>query len=258
MLSVAPATLRTRWVSFFGAFLALTLGSGVAAMTTMVLTAASTTPFPGPQRFAAAPTVVVPHKTARLTVDGSRAELPVQRPDGLSPETLARLATTGGTIPDRTFPARLVEDPSGQVGHGWSAAAFTPYRLVAGRAPAAADQIVVGGGDPTLVGSRVQVKTRGGGGVYTVSGVTAPVWFEHAIFFSDQKAGRISPMVDAAVAYGPVDAVRRAASGATRVLTGDARQEADPTPAAAWTNSPMPRPWPAPRRRLASPPRCSW
>ncbi len=230
MLSVALATLRTRWVSFAGAFLALTLGVGVIAMMTMALTAASTTPFPGPQRFAAAPTVVVPHKTVRLTVDGSPAELPVQRPGSLSPEALTRLAATGRTIPDRTFPARLAEGPSGQVGHAWSASAFTPYRLVAGRAPATAGEIVVGGGGPTLVNRRVRVATATGDGTYTVTGVTAPVWFEHAIFFSDQAAARISPMVDAAVAYGPVGAVRRAAGGATRVLTGDARQEADPDP----------------------------
>jgi putative ABC transport system permease protein len=230
VLSVALATLRRRWVSFAGAVLALTLGSGVVAMMTMALAAASATPFPGPQRFAAAPAVVVPHRTVRLTVDGFPADLPVPRPGGLSRETLARLATTGRTIPDRTFPARLAQDPAGQVGHAWSAAAFTPYRLVAGRAPAAAGEIVVGGGDPTLVGHRVQVTTRAGNGAYMVTGVTAPVWFEHAIFFSDEAAARISPMVDAAVTYGPLDAVGRAAGDATRVLTGDARQEADPDP----------------------------
>lgn len=230
MLSIAVATLRTRWVSFAGSFLGLALGSGVIAMMTMTLAAASTTPFPGPQRFAAAPTVVVPYRTVRLSVDGSPVDLPVQRPGGLAPTTLMRLATTGRIIPDRTFPARLAEGPADQVGHAWSAAAFAPYRLVAGRAPAAGGEIVVGGGDPALVGRRVQVATRAGGRAYTVTGVTAPVWFEHAIFFSDHAAARISPLVDAVVTYGPVDAIRRAAGRGTRVLTGTARQQADPDP----------------------------
>ncbi len=230
MLSIALATLRTRWVSFAGAFLALALGSGVMAMMTMALTAASTIPFPGPQRFAAAPIVVIPHKTVRLTVDGFPTELAVQRLGSLAPQAVERLAATGRAIPDRTFPAQLPGGPSGQVGHGWSAAAVTPYRLVAGRAPEAADEIVVGGGDTTLVGSRVHAAAASGDGIYTVTGVTAPVWFEHAIFFSDETAARISPTVDAVVAYGPLDAVRRAAGAGTRVLTGDARQEADPDP----------------------------
>jgi putative ABC transport system permease protein len=243
MLRLALATLRTRWVSFAGAFLALALGTGVIAMMIMTLTAASSTPFPGPQRYAAAPAVVVPHKTIRLKLDGFPEDLAVRQPGALPAATVKRLAGTGATVPDRTFPARLHAGPapgdeslpaadgqSGQVGHAWSAAAFTPYRLVAGRAPAAAGDIVVGGGDPALVNHQVQVTTEGGGGTYTVTGVTAPVWFEQAIFFTDAAAARLSPEVDAVVAYGPVDAVRRAAAGATQVLTGADRKLADPDP----------------------------
>jgi putative ABC transport system permease protein len=231
VLRIASATLRTRWVSFAGAFLALVLGTGVATVMITTLAATSSTPFPGPQRFAAAPTVVVPDKSVLLTVDGYPVKMPVQRPGGLPETTVTQLATTGRTVSDRTFPVHLGGGSPDQVGHAWSAAAFTPYRLIAGRAPTANNEIVIGGGDPKLVNRQVRMAAGTGGGIYTVTGVTALVWFEHAIFFTDTAAARISAKVDAVVAYGPVDAVRRAASsGGTRVLIGDARHEADPDP----------------------------
>ena len=173
MLSVALATLRARWVSFAGAFLTLALGSGFVAIMLMTLTATSGIPFPGPQRFAAAPIVVVPHKTERFTADGFPFSLPVQQPGGLPAPVVKRLASTGRTVPDHTFPAQQAGGPPGQVGHAWSAASFTPYRLVAGHPPATASEVVVGGGSPALVGHRVQVTTAEGTSTYTVAGVTA-------------------------------------------------------------------------------------
>ena len=77
MLSVALSALRNRWVSFAGAFLALTLGTGLVAMMITTLFTASAVPFPGPQRFAAAPAVVVPSKTVTVTEDGGPERVPV-------------------------------------------------------------------------------------------------------------------------------------------------------------------------------------
>ena len=231
MLRVALSGLQNRWVSFAGAFLALALGTGLVAMMITTLFTASAVPFPGPQRFAAAPAVVVPGKTVTVIEDGAPTKESVPEPGGVTAAVLTRLAATSRTVVDRTFPAQQAGGPSGQVGHAWSAASFTPYRLTRGRAPVASTEIVVGGGNPDLVGSQVPVTTAAGTSTYTVTGVTAPVWFEQAIFFSDATAARISPAVDAVVAYGPLDAVRQAAAaGPTQVLTGDARKEADPDP----------------------------
>jgi len=249
MLSIALGTLRTRWVSFAGACLALVLGSAFVAVMLMTLAATSATPFPGPQRFAAAPIVVVPHTAERFTADGLPFSLPAQQPGGLPAAVLQRLAGTGRTIPDRTFPAQRAGGTPGQVGHAWQSASFTPYRLVAGHAPTTGSEVVIGGGSPGLVGRRVRITTTAGTSTYTVAGVTAPVWFENAIFFSDATAARISPQIDAVVASGRLDAVRRAAdlaargsadaaggagggtaSGGTQVLTGAARKMADPDP----------------------------
>jgi putative ABC transport system permease protein len=151
---------------------------------------------------------VVPHKTEAFTADGFRFSLPAQRPGGIPATFVRRLASTGKITLDRTFPAQQAGGPPGQVGHPWSAASFTPYRLVAGHPPASSGEIVVGGGGHGLVGRRVQVTTAQGTSTYTVAGVTAPVWFEHAIFFTDTAAARISPAIDAAVAYRPPAAVR--------------------------------------------------
>lgn len=192
---------------------------------------ASAVPFPGPQRFAAAPAVVVPSKTVTVIEDGAPVKEPVPEPGGVTTAVLARLAATGRTVADRTFPAQQAGGPSGQVGHAWSAASFTPYRLTRGRPPVTSTEIVIGGGNPDLVGRQVPVTTAAGTSTYTVTGVTAPVWFEQAIFFSDATAARISPAVDAIVAYGPLAAVRQAAAaGPTQVLTGEARKAADPDP----------------------------
>jgi putative ABC transport system permease protein len=231
MLSIVLAMLRARWVSFAGAFLTLALGSGFVAIMLMTLTATSATPFPGPQRFAAAPIVVVPHKTERFTADGFPFSMTAQQPGGLPAPVVKRLAGAGRIVPDRTFPAQQAGGPPGQVGHAWSAASFTPYRLVAGHSPATASEVVIGGGSPALVGHRVQVTTAEGTSTYTVAGVTASVWFEHAIFFTDAAAARISSPIDAVVAYGAPGAARRAAGrNDVQVLTGAARKQADPDP----------------------------
>src|SRR5882757_1528611 len=89
----------------------------------------------------------------------------------------------------------------------------------------------MGGGSPALAGRQLNITTAEGTSIFTVTGVTAPVWFEHAVFFADVTAARISPQIDTVVAYGPLDAVRLAVNGsATRVLTGADRKAVDPDP----------------------------
>ncbi|KOG91928.1 hypothetical protein ADK38_00480, partial [Streptomyces varsoviensis] len=63
------------------------------------------------------------------------------------------------------------------------------------------------------------VLTRERARSYTVSGVTAPVSFEHALFFSEREAARLSPRVDALVSYARPEAVRAAVGDGGQVLT---------------------------------------
>lgn len=225
MIRIGLASLRSRTTTYAGAFLALALGTAIIAMTALTLWAVSATAFHGPQRYAHAPTVVTSPVIIDLRDDdGDRRELPVTRPRPVPSRVVQAVSRTGPTVLDRTFPAQLPGGPDDQVGHPWATAAFTPYRLVRGHAPTSAREVVVGGGDRSLVGRTVRIAVGGAFEDYRVVGVTAPVWFEHAVFFSDDEAARLSPDVDAVIAYGPVESVRDAVRGAqAQVLTGEDR-----------------------------------
>ncbi|MEV0280412.1 FtsX-like permease family protein [Streptomyces sp. NPDC050610] len=260
MLSIARHTLRTRWGAFVGSFVALMLGVALLSTMGLVLAATVTAPERGPGRFAAAPVVV--RGAPALTVTdswGGRDKEPLAEPRGLSDALVAKARTAGRTVLDRSFPVQLAGGPDRQVGHAWPSAALAPYRLTAGRPPASDDEIVVGGfggiggfkgtggtgatsgtsgfrgtsgiGDAkpdAKPGDKVTVLTPERPRSYTVSGVTAPVPFENALFFSEREAARLSPRVDALVSYGPADAVRAAVGDKAQVLTGDDRRDADP------------------------------
>ncbi|MGW0782449.1 FtsX-like permease family protein [Streptomyces sp. NPDC002913] len=255
MLTSALCSMRTRWVTFIGSFLALALGVGLIAMTGLALAATFDAPERAPERFAAAPVVVAPSDTLRVaTPVGERtAELTDPRP--VPADLAARLATLGRTAEDRTF---RVDLPGGTaVGHPWSISSATPYRLVSGRAPGASDEIVVTAGTtagegteagrtgedaasgstgPRLrTGDRVRITIPGtpsGTGTRTVVGTVADAGFETAVFFSDAEAARIHPAVDAVAVHADADAVRALTSPVPgmSVLTGDGRHRADPDP----------------------------
>lgn len=228
MLSVAVAGLRARWGSLAGPLAALALGVAVIATMALVLGAASSDPHRLPRRFAAAPAVVQADPNLRLRDRyGTPTAVPFAEQPALPASVVARFP---GAVLDRSFPARVPGGPSDLVGHGWSSAAFTPYVLASGRAPARSDEIVVtAGGTP---GQRVEVRTAAGDGAYTVVGTariaSGAAGFEHAIFFGDAEAARLSPAVNALV---PTDrSAARSASGipGVRVLTGRDRALADP------------------------------
>ena len=229
-LSLSMTTIRTRWVTFVGAFFALAGGVAIIVPMLLVVAAGSRTPFPGPQRFATAPIVVVPNDGLGLTEDGSSAGLTLEQPPPLSPVLVAKIAATGRAVADRTFGVHTPGGPEGQVGHEWSAAALGRYRLLAGRAPAAADQVVLASESVALVGHSILVDTAAGQHAYVVSGVVAPQWFESAVFFTDQAAARLDPAVQAVAAFASPAAVAGAVGQSATILTGGARVQADPDP----------------------------
>ncbi|MFF4248222.1 FtsX-like permease family protein [Streptomyces sp. NPDC001822] len=230
MLSAALRSMRTRWVTFIGSFVALTLGVGLIAMTGQTLAATFGAPERAPERFAGTPVVVAPSDTLRVaTPAGERtARLTDPRP---VPESLAAgLARLGRTARDRTFPVELAGRRA--VGHPWSIASATPYRVTSGRAPAGPGEVVVTGGAGARTGDSVRVGTPGGDGIRTVVGTVADAGFESAVFFTDAEATRIHPAVDAVAVHAAPAAVRaltRAVPGMS-VLTGDERRRADPDP----------------------------
>ncbi|WP_405823425.1 FtsX-like permease family protein [Streptomyces sp. NBC_00838] len=262
MLRLTLQGMRARWVTFTGSFVALALGVGLIAATGLELAATFEAPHRGPERFAAAPVVVRASDTLRVSTPiGERTQRladPRAVPDSLA-TVLGRL---GPTVEDRTFPVSFsgaslggrgdgggarTREGDGAVGHPWSVAAATPYRLTDGRAPTASGEIVVAvaarphsrADDVVEVGDRVRVVTPAGAGSRTVVGTVDATDFETAVFFTDAEAAQLSPRIDALVVHADAAAVRatiRAAVGGTgagagfEVLTGDARRAADPDP----------------------------
>lgn len=190
MLSIAAATLRHRLMGFVGAFLALALGTTMIGMMTLTLAATFGTPHPGPQRFKEASTVIAPQ--------GFEGR-PMKAPAVLPADVVTKVTAAGKVTADRSFPVRLSTGSGETTGHPWSSAAFAGYHLVAGRAPEAADEIVVTGGAKSLIGRRTEAVTAGGAGPYRVVGATDALWFENAVFFSGAEAERLSPGVNALV-----------------------------------------------------------
>ncbi|MDH6123992.1 ABC transporter permease [Kitasatospora sp. GP82] len=241
MLKIALSTLRYRWASFVGSFVALALGVGLMATALLTIAATGGLPERSQYRFDAAPVLVLPDVSVRFTDGGGEQQVqPLAGQSGLPSSLVRAVARTGRTTLDRSFYAQLADGPRDQVGHGWSAAEFGGYRLSAGRPPLADGQIVVGGGDRASVGHRVRLMTATGPLEATVAGVTEQVPFEHAVFFTDAQAERLSPAVDALVAYGPAEQVRQAVAGQgeAKVLTDADRRQGDPNRDAALPGSP--------------------
>ncbi|MFH8381380.1 FtsX-like permease family protein [Kitasatospora sp. NPDC018058] len=221
MLRIAAATLRHRLTGFLGAFLALALGTTMIGMMTLTLAATFGTPHPGPQRFGEARVVVAPQG-----FEGRPMKAPAVLPD----EVVAKVTAAGKATPDRSFPVRLDPGTAGTTGHPWSSAAFAGYRLTAGRAPQAPDEIAVGGGGESLIGRQAEAVTADGTGRYRVVGVTDARWFEDAVFFSDAEAQRLSPGVNALVTDRNAKQLSSLVDGRAVVLSGGELTRIDPDP----------------------------
>ena len=226
ILTVALATMRTRWAAFAGTLAALALGVSVIATMTLVLTAANSGGgHQSPERFAAAPFVIQADPALRVhDADGDDTVPLLQQPD-VPASAVARLP---GAAADRSFYAQLAGVPAVQppLGHGWSSAAFAPYRLTSGHPPSTDREVVVAG--RAVLGRPVTVLTAGGPLALTIVGTVQPLTGEQPIFFTDAEAARLSPGADALVTGDPAAARQAAALPGLQVLTGAARHQADP------------------------------
>ncbi|GII28579.1 ABC transporter permease [Planotetraspora mira] len=222
MLTIALSTLRTRLTSFIGTFVALALGAGLIAAMGQVLATTVGSPDRSPQRYAAAPVVVVPDDRLVVNTWQGRESAPLAESRGV-PADLA--SSFSRPVVDRVFPAQLAGGPPA-AGRPWSAVRTAPQRLVAGRAPAADDEIAVSAG--ARAGDRVQVVTAEGAEPYTVVGVT-DAGPQATVFFTDARAARLSPRIDALALWQPAQEVRAVVGNRAVVLTGQDRVLVDPT-----------------------------
>ncbi|MFC0528360.1 FtsX-like permease family protein [Phytohabitans kaempferiae] len=229
MMGIAVQTLRARWVSFAGTAVALVLGVAQVTAMGLLLGALLDLPDRPPQRFATAPAVVFGTDPEWNPAHHDLGVRSLAEAKGVPDDVVRRLAETGEVVLDRAFYAQVQGGRADQVGHPWSVARFGGYELAEGRAPTSDTEIVVGGGGAGVaVGQQAVVLTAEAARPYQVVGVTAPVDYEHAVFFTDSEAARISPRVESVVAMGPLDAVRSAVSSSTvEVLVGGDRHRVD-------------------------------
>ena len=139
MLRLSLLSARGRLGTFTGALVALVASSALVMAGAMPLESALRT-HPPVERYAGAAAVVTGQQ-----VVGSDHDIPLEERARVSSSLTARVAAVPGVraaIADVSAPARLGSHTT--VAHGWSSAALTPYKLVAGRAPAAADEVVTG------------------------------------------------------------------------------------------------------------------
>ncbi|GAA3893012.1 ABC transporter permease [Streptomyces lacrimifluminis] len=227
MLSVALHTLRSRWITFVGSFVALSLGVALIAVMGLALASSLHAPDRKPERFAAAPVVVKGADTLRVSSSiGDRVQKLAQ-PRAVPAAAVVKLKKLGTVIEDRSFAVRAQGGPGDLVGHPWSTAVFAPYEIDEGRAPRAADEVVVSG-DWVQPGERVQTDR----GAVRVVGTVTGRGFENVVFYTDARAAQLWPNSTQLVVDADTAAVRTAVSGSpgVQVLTGDARRYADADP----------------------------
>ncbi|MEV7413856.1 ABC transporter permease [Streptomyces sp. NPDC089919] len=227
MLSTTLRTLRTRWVTFVGSFLAVSLGVALIAAMGLALASSLDAPDRGPERFAAAPVVVKGRDTLQVPTPVGERSQKLAQPRAVPEDVVAKLRGLGTVVEDRSFAVRAEGGPAGLVGHPWSTAAFAPYHLDAGRPPEAADEVVVTG-DWARPGTGVRTDR----GTVRVVGTVAGLGIENAVFYTDTRAAELSPRSRQLVVDAGAAAVRKAVrgSGGVQVLTGDARRYADADP----------------------------
>ncbi|GCD98462.1 ABC transporter permease [Embleya hyalina] len=265
MLFLALRTLRARKGGFVGAFVALICAAALVTACGALLE----TGLRGDiriERYAATDTVVTAdqnlhwtkHKKGKTKVKSK----PLTEHAWLDGAAVDRLRTIPGVevVPELTFSAhvltaggRALDTDDNAWGHAWESARLTPFGLRAGRAPAAAGEIVL---DADLarrarveVGGTVTVQAGQAPGTYRVVGVATPpgrdaLARQATVFFGAEDARRLAghPGQVAAVGLFPAPgadpgAVRKAARTAlagtgAQVRTGTDRGPAE-FPAAA-------------------------
>ena len=105
MLTLALASVRLRWASFVGSFVALACGVALMATSILVIAATAEVPDQARQRYSQAPVLVMADRNVDFTpaTGGDPQPTPVPAQPGLPAGLLAAVAATGPTVTDHTF-----------------------------------------------------------------------------------------------------------------------------------------------------------
>ena len=181
MLRISWQTLRARRATLAGAFVAIALAVTLAYSTGLLMAGALSAP--GPGRLAAADVVLRADAGVTLGHGEDAEKVDIVPAPQLPAAAVTRAAAVPGAaraVADVAFAAgafdvhgRPVDMPGADRlrGHGWAAAALTPYRLSAGHAPTAPRDVVVDARLRVRVGQTLRLVTPGGDGTYRVTGL---------------------------------------------------------------------------------------
>ncbi|BBG03043.1 MULTISPECIES: ABC transporter permease [Pseudonocardia] len=221
---IAWANLRVRWRELLATVLAV--GTGVALIGAVLLTASAARP-PVQERFAATAALVVPPTVVASHTPRTDRRIPWSSAE--ADATAARLGTgpgVTGVVIDRSFPAvpmpggRPAGDPEDRAGgHGIASLALGGYRIE-GSAPRGPDEMVVGRDLGAGPGTTLPVLFADATRPMRVTGVTDGP----GVYVADEVAARLAPGVRT---IGVLGAVPPAPPGTT-VLTGDDRGAVEP------------------------------
>lgn len=234
--------------AFAGIFAALAFAAALVGACGVLLESALRAHAPV-ERYGAAEAVVTGPRSVEQAIKqlGSEPETqsrPLTEPARVPVAAAARLRGVPGVrdvVADRSFPV-LLSSGRAVTGHGWESAGLRPYKLSAGRAPRAADEVVLSRATGVRPGATVRLQVNGAPRPYRVAGLaadgpgaaffttaTAAALYGHpgqadalAVLSGDQDGGRD---LDG-------DALRAAAPGLT-VATGAARGDAEDLSVAA-------------------------
>jgi putative ABC transport system permease protein len=230
------ANVRERWSGFLGAFVAVLVG--VALISTTLVIYDSARPRVQP-RYDGTTALALPHKAA--DADGSPEDrMPWSRAEAEPLVAgLDKVPGVADAVVDRSFYAQAIkggkpvtDEGALESGHGWSSARMAPYKLVSGRAPSAANEVVVDRALGAAVGSGLTVNLTEGRRQFTVTGtVDGPGYYFSEAFAARQQpgVGAIALVADKGADTGAlVTAAKKVLGDQGDVVSGDGRSELQP------------------------------
>ncbi|MFJ9443513.1 FtsX-like permease family protein [Kitasatospora sp. NPDC101235] len=230
------ANVRERWSSHLACWLAVLVGAGLITATLTVYESAR--PAVQPRLAATTALVLPPQATDRGGSPKDRIPWSPAEAAALT-DRLRALPGVAAVVVDRVFYAQAVRDGrpvpdegAAEAGHGWSSARLAPYRLLTGRAPDTAEEVVVDQSLGVPAGARLTVNLTAGRTEFTVVGtVDGPGYYlsDAAAAQRDPGARTIAllPAPDTPAA-GLAAAARTAVGDRATVVTGDGRAALQP------------------------------
>ncbi|MFI5825056.1 ABC transporter permease [Streptomyces rishiriensis] len=230
------ANVRERWSGFLGAFVAVLVGVALISTTLVIYDSAR----PRVQsRYDGTTALALPHKA--VDADGSPGDrMPWSKAEA-EPlvAALGKVPGVADAVVDRSFYAQVIkagkpvtDEGALESGHGWSSARMAPYKLVSGRAPSAANDVVVDRALGAAVGSALTINLTEGRRPFTVVGaVDGPGYYFSEAFAARHQpgVGAIALVTDKGADTGAlVAAVKKAIGDQGDVISGDGRSELQP------------------------------